>query len=280
MAWFYALLGWIGGVMTTVAGSWISSKIHVYHENKRTHRDEIKEKVLIPLRTGLEEHFRPLVFHQKPVVFVVPGATTELREEAKVTEDPAERGDVLVAAFPGALVFGPLDPALHEDANRNHFRELEGRVNEFVAAWTAHAGECHRWVLRIAHEILTKSGLEAFPNRTAGPGPKFYVMHYRLAVFIYERLFLLQTGRLELNCSALPCTLNGEECTIATGSREQLEALTEELDRLRVSEGATAHSLRNQAAELQKNFTGLTPALDLAIASKRLRGKCGLVTFF
>lgn len=41
----FAVGGVVTGVASTVVGSWISSKIHVYHENRRVHLEEIKQKV-------------------------------------------------------------------------------------------------------------------------------------------------------------------------------------------------------------------------------------------
>ena len=176
------LLVWIGGVGTTVAGSWISSKIHNYHEGRAAHLEEIKHKVLIPIREGLE-NFRPILFHQTPVVSV-GFAAKNYRENARVTEVPIESGPLLVAAFPGASIVGGTEPALLEDARSNHFRELMAEFDGFVRQYSAHSGELHVWVAKIAKEILERSGLPEFPNRDSGSQRNTYVMHYHLAVFV------------------------------------------------------------------------------------------------
>src|SRR6266566_6513979 len=64
----YALLGWAGGAASTVAGSWIASKIHVYHAHRDAHRDELKERVLIPLRDCLDNDYEPRAKFAKPIV--------------------------------------------------------------------------------------------------------------------------------------------------------------------------------------------------------------------
>lgn len=279
--WLFRLLAFIGGVASTVVGSWISSKFRVYHDNRKAHLDDLKQRVLVPLRDGLEQHFRPLVFHQTLVVFVLAGATTQFHEKAKATEDPTEQGDVLVAAFPSAKVFSLLDSALLQDASKSHFRKHMSQVDTFMRRWTAHAGECHRWALKTAEQILTRSGLLAFPPPcTTGPGSRPYVMHYRLAVFVYKRLFRIPTQALRTDQPDSYWTLNGEDSTLALGSKEQIDALVKALDNLLESEEATARTLRAQAGELQRSFQELTPELDHAVASRRLRGKCDLVTFF
>ena len=62
------LLFYVGGVASTIVGSLVSSKIRVYHDNRKSHLDDIKERVLTPLHDGLTEKHSSLVTHQSPVV--------------------------------------------------------------------------------------------------------------------------------------------------------------------------------------------------------------------
>jgi hypothetical protein len=275
------LLVWIGGVATTVAGAWIASKIRIYHDARKAHHEDLKQKVLAPLREGLETHFRSLVFHLTPVVSVQTGAATEFLEKAKATEPAEERGDVLVAAFPGSVVFGPLDSALLHDATKRHFRKQIDRVDKFVTRWMAYSGECHAWVRGMAQEILAKSGLPAFPNKEVSSSrPAPYAMQYRLAVFVYERLFRLPAGALTVAGYESYWTLSGQHATLAVGSKEQVDALLDLVNSRLTSEETTARVLRSKAGDLQKDFQELTPMLEYAIASRKLRKRCDLVTFF
>lgn len=184
----------------------------------------------------------------------------------------------MVAGFPGSLVFGPLDSALLQDATKGHFCKEMDRVNTFVNRWMVHAGECHSWIASVAREILTGSGLHAFSPTARERAP--YVMHYRLAVFVYKRLFRFPAAALRVEQADPFWTLNGENATLAFGSKEQMEMLVGLLDKLLASEEVTARTLREKAGEMQKSFQELTPMLDYAIASRRLRKRCDLVTFF
>jgi len=284
LEWLVRLLVYIGGVASAVVGSWVSSKIHVYHENRKAHLEDIKEKVLMPLRSGLE-HFKPFVFCQKAIVSVEHGPR-EYHEKARVSEYPTEEGPLLVAAFPGTRVFGLAEPALLQDATKNHFRNLMAKVDDFVKLWARHAGECHVWVARIANEILEKSGLAAFPNRAEGPEGTTYVMQYRLAAFLYERLFRISSSLVQQEeHESYPdensySTLKVGSITVARGHKDRLTSLVKELDRLLESENSTAERLRSQNGRLQEIFTEISQALDLAVASRRLRKRCDLVTFF
>jgi hypothetical protein len=275
------LLVWIGGAASTVSGAWVASKWHVYHDSRKAHLDDLKQRVLIPLRAGLEEHLRPLVFHLVPVAYVEMAATTEFHEKAAVTEAPTEEGDVLQGAYPGAVVFAPLDSALLEDARTSHFSKQFSRIDLVYARWTAHSGQCHIWVRDMAKEILTRSGLPAFPNRAPGAGYRPYVMHYRLAVFVYKRLFRIGKGWLiteDIDGSAWG--VSGDSARLAVGSKEQMERLVGLLNGLLKSEEATARTLKEKAGQVQADFLAALPPLDHAIASRRLRGRCDLVTFF
>lgn len=277
--WLVRLLAFIGGVVSTVAGSWISSKIHVYHDNRKAHLDDLKQRVLVPLRNGLEKHFRPLVFHQVPVVFVQLDATTQFDEKAKATEEPGKRGEVILGAFPSAAVFASLDSALLEDAKNGHFRNQLSEVDKFIRDWVAYAAECHRWVLKISREILTKSALPTYPP-LPGPGFSPYVMNHRLAVFVYMRLFRLPTTALRLEDLDNSSTLSGGSGTLALGSKTQVENVLKQIDALLESEEAIARTLRDKAGALQAAFQEIIPKLDYAAASRRLRKRCDLVTFF
>jgi hypothetical protein len=276
------LLVWVGGAASTVSGAWVASKWHVYHDSRKAHLEDIKQRVLIPLRAGLEQHFRPLVFHLVPVIYVQMAATTEFHEKAAVTEAPTEEGDVLQGAYPGAVVFAPLDSALLEDARKSHFSKQLSRIDSLYASWTAHSGQCHIWVRDMAKEILMRSGLPAFPNRVAPEYSAYrpYVMHYRLAVFVYKRLFRIGKGWLTTEHTDSLWGVSGDGATLAIGSKEQVESLVSILNGLLESQEATARALKDNAGQMQTDFLAALPPLDHAIASRRLRGRCDLVTFF
>jgi hypothetical protein len=54
------LLLYVSGVASTIVGSLVSSKIRVYHDNKKAHLDDIKQRVLTPLSHGLAEKYGSL----------------------------------------------------------------------------------------------------------------------------------------------------------------------------------------------------------------------------
>jgi hypothetical protein len=61
--WSIKALYYVSGVASTIVGSLLSSKIRVYHDARISHRDELKQKVLAPLRKNLEAHYLKTSIH-------------------------------------------------------------------------------------------------------------------------------------------------------------------------------------------------------------------------
>jgi hypothetical protein len=75
-------------------------------------------------------------------------------------------------------------------------------------------------------------------------------------------------------------TLNGDDATLALGTEEQISALLAHINKLREAEKGQAELLHSRFASLEKEFEELMPDLSYAIAVRRLRHRCDLVTFF
>jgi hypothetical protein len=263
------------GRATKFGDLWITNRIHTHDEQRAKHHEDLREKILTPLRDGLATHFKPLVALQVPMINI-QHAAKEYSDDAKVTEEPSKWGPVMVVPFPSAMVFGPLPSVLLEDARKNHYAKLMRSVDTFVNGYLGFAGELHRWVSRIAKQILTDSGLPMFPNPNQGP----YVMHYRLAKFVYLRTFRFETGVLRTEVDGQHSLLKGGDYTLAVGSADQIAAQVEHLNRLIDSEAAMGASLREKGGVLHSRFNDLLGEIEFAIASQRLYGRCDLVSSF
>jgi hypothetical protein len=93
------ILAYVGGVASTIVGSWVSSKIHVYQDNKKAHLEDIKQKVLVPLSDSLAREYTGLVTHRSSAVLEVWG-TRRRRETASITEHQSEDGPLLAITLP------------------------------------------------------------------------------------------------------------------------------------------------------------------------------------
>src|SRR5258708_11743681 len=66
--WLIRVLAFVGGVASTVVGSWVSSKIRVFHDNRKAHLEDLKQRVLIPLSEASGENFTQLFSHTSPLI--------------------------------------------------------------------------------------------------------------------------------------------------------------------------------------------------------------------
>lgn len=271
-------LGWIGGVATTTAGAWLSGRFHNYQQEWKEHREDLSENVLQPMRMGLLKYISPFLTGQSPIL-VTEHAATGFNFDASVTDDPEKYGPVLVAKFPTALVFGPIDSALLHDARTNHFPELFKKYDQIDRDWMAYCADCHIWAMRLARKIQESSGLPAFPSSDPRGS---YVMHYSLAVFIYIRLFRFGTGAIQKEDKEMHPPhfwLKGGSYTLAVGTSEQMDALIANLDKLQQSEAEAASPLREKAGVLHSRYVKFLEELDYAIATRQLHGRCEFVRF-
>jgi len=269
-------LAYLGGVASTLVGSWISSKIHVYQDNRKAHLEDIKQKVLIPLSYVLANQYSALVTHQSPAVLEEWGARRH-KETASVTEHQSDDGPLLAIALPDMMA--GVDPALYADAKKNHFSKLLKQAEAFSETWRAHATECHAWVVRLADEILVKSQMEPFPVSQFGM-PN--VNHLKLGLFVYRRLFCFSQHSLLIharNAQNNQWIIEGFQGTSAEGTEQQLRALVSALDDLVAKEKQTADSLQAKAYTVEQKVSALRSELNYAIASRRLRKRCDLVPF-
>jgi len=269
---------WIGGVATTTAGAWISSRFHNYQQEWKDHRDELREKVLQPMRMGLVKYISPFLCGQAPIL-VTEHAATGFDFDASVTDAPEKYGPVLVAKFPTAFVFGPIDSALLHDARTNHLRKLFAKFDQIDRDWMTYCADCHIWAMKVARKIPEGSGLPPFPNSDPR-GP--YVMHYQLAVFLYNRLFHFPTVVLrkeENDSQSAHCWLKGDPYTLAAGTPEQIDTLIADLNKLQRSENEAVTPLRDRAGTLQSRYTTFMEELEYAIATRRFHGGCEFVKF-
>jgi len=270
---FVRFLLYLAGILSTVVGSWVASKIHAYHDNRRLHHDDLKQKVLVPLLDGIQSHYAPLLSHTHDVVQVQHGQLRR-NEHAKVTEDAEAYGPRIQSIDPASTVEAAVNTALLEDARRNHYRNLVEDWEVFRAGWTEYARKCEEWVIAMAARILNDSGL---PSHPAPQGP--YVMESNLAVFLYLRLLGRPSSTLRKDRQGERYFLVGVG-TQALGSEVQIDGLLSLLNSLMETQQGTARSLLNQSRLLEDGLRRLLQKLSLAAAERSFRGRCRVVRFF
>jgi hypothetical protein len=274
----YALVGWVGGVATTVAGSWVATKIHVYHAHRDSHRDELRTSVLEPLLACLRDKILPLARIAVPLV--EGGATqTIYHENARSTEPDYGNGEALIIEAPWNNFKYHVDPVLYEDARTRHFGDLIRRVEDFARAWEKYTDEVTDWVGELSQRITETAGL---PPLAYGPGARFYAASRHIAVFIYKRIFHIPVRPLYRAPSAGgEVSLTDEKgVTVAYALSDKITEVVNLTNAMIANEKPRGPALLSKARNLSSQLDGIIPAVQLAIASKKLKKRCVLVRFF
>jgi|HubBroStandDraft_6_1064221.scaffolds.fasta_scaffold08260_4 hypothetical protein len=276
--WVYMLMGWVAGSASTVAGSWIASKIYLYHAHRDAHRDKLKERVLAPLLEYLENQFRPLVTFSAPTL---EARWTELafNEGAGSTEEPRGFGEVLETVNPWWEFKSAADEALYHDARSHHFQALIRRSEEFASGWQGYCESLLQWIHEMAREIERATEL---PPLKLGPGERGYAAHVHLAMFVYKRVSQLQSGSLSRSStgSSFYALSDAGGVTVALAAAPKIEHVILVVDALINSEQSKGDSFAERAGQLSAQLDALIGELKLAVASTSLPGRCGLVRFF
>jgi hypothetical protein len=274
----FALIGWVGGVATTIAGSWIASKIHVYHAHRDAHRDEIRTLVLEPLLACLRDKLLPLVRIANPLL---EGGSTQTfyNENASSTEPDYAEGEALVIEVPWKKFRDTVDPVLYEDAKTRHFKDLIRRIEDFARAWEKYTDEVTDWVGEMSRRIAVTSVL---PSLSHGRGVKFYAASRHIAVFIYKRIFQIPVRPLfrgpDAGGEAILTDENG--VSVAYALPKQITDLVALTNTIIADQKHRGPAFLSKARDMSSQLDGIIPAVQLAIADKKLKKRCGLVRFF
>ena len=266
--WSIKSLYYVGGVASTVLGSLASSKIRVYHDARNSHRDELKQKVLAPLHDNLSVYFgnpRFNVLHQAQTrnPDALSGEYPKTSERTVTLQRLGDRVDI--------------DGVLLEDARCHHYKSIAASWDAFVAAWGSQVAKQKEFIEAIANEILAASNLPAFPTATfSGP----YIMHWYIGIFIHNRLVLDAETRLEIQSRSGDFVISDNNLTeVAKGTENAMKNVVHWIDGLLVTRRTQANGLREGLAKLNDQRSSLNHQLDLAIAEKKLRHRCSLVSF-
>jgi len=271
----------VGGAASTVVGSWISSKIRLYDDDRKSHHQELKDKVLLPLRDLLAEQ-QKLFGHQVPVLTEKWGPSRMPILDARPDQDAFESGAFLHVNDPWPAAFSRLDRALAEDAKRVHYKKLMAEIAALSSSWKTHTAHCSMWVGKIGFEILDASNMNPYQPPYQPP----YVNHLRLAVWIYRRLFHIPTDALRQSNQGQYWSIEGAPTVpavsgIATLAKEEHNRLLmEAIEKITSANRERAVALRREAEAIANQADYLRSKLEYEMAKKKLRKHCDLVKFF
>lgn len=265
------LFGIIIGVVTTVIGSWVVSRIHLYQEARNAHRDEIKEQVLEPLRTTLMTRPTSLFFSAE-------FTARSYDHRASAEQAPTKHGYVLRLSGASLGSTTGVDDALFEDARTHHHQALMAAWRHLTSSWAAHVDRWRAFIDHTADDMLSASGIQPFPTENSVARP--YVRHLTLAVFIQARLQGTGETNLRVVRAGNEALLTDGSANLASGSFEQMQKLLTWINDKMVSARPLANRLALEFGELQAECAEVSRQFSLAIAAKKLSRDCPLVRFW
>ena len=266
------LFGIIIGVVTTVIGSWVVSRIHLYQEARNAHRDEIKEKFWS--HCAAHPMTRPTSFSSPP----------NSPRGAMTTELPRNRlrpNMVMSCGYRGRLSAQQsgvdrcaVRRRTHSSSSGPHGRlaephEFMGRPCRSMAA---------RSSITRRRTCVSASGIQPFPPKIRLSRP--YVRHLTLAVFIQARLQGTGETSLRVVRAGNEALLTDGSANLASGSFEQMQKLLTWINDKMVSARPLANRLALEFGELQAECAEVSRQFSLAIAAKKLSRDCPLVRFW
>ena len=247
VAWTVKLGYYCAGAASTLIAAWASSKIHIYHEARNSHRDELKEQILEPLRTILEKYEAPR--------FSIQYGVQQYNAGARADEAPQTHGPLLTVDDPGLDAYEFLSAALLEDARIHHYKNLLADWEKIRDSWTVHIDRTRKWILTTARQIAAVTGLPPFPP-SDNKSP--YVMHLKLAVFCWARIVQSSTTALTLDRFHRSQMLYDGETCVATGPFEVITTVPAMIDQIIEARRSDASQIRDELAELQSGSQSLS----------------------
>ena len=273
------LLVWTGGVATTIAGSWVANKIRLYHDDRKSHHQELRENVLLPLHDLLAKN-QALFEHKAPVI-VEKWARLRTRD-ARPDQDDVVYGPVLQSENPWPDVIASMDRALFEDAASVHYKNVMTEIRGLAVSWRTYAESCLTWVSEIGVQVLDVSKMNPYQPPYNAP----YVNHLRLAVWIYRRLFHLPTDVLHQSNQGQYWSIEGAPTVPSVSgvstlaNEEQNTMLIQAIETISLANSERATVLQRESKVIASRADALRSKLEYEMAKKRLRNRCVLVKFF
>ena len=183
---------------------------------------------------------------------------------------------------PLTKALGSLDCALFQDAKDGHYSAILLKFLMLAGSWKVHCQRCVNWISEISDGILKTSQMNSYPSSIVPP----YVLDLRLGVFVYRRLFDLDTGALRKQPQGQYWSIEGAPTvpnvmgSACMANEDEIERLLEIVNQSITSNREYAAQLKDEAQQIHDHAVELRRKLELAIASKKLRKSCDLVPFF
>lgn len=279
-------------IATLVAG-WFAhvffDRKHQQNEARKTHTDQLKNNVILPLLKQFEIYYLPLINKErsniietteKVIVDSAPLGTyganyrqvlaletiNDIVEQLKMNSRMPE-----VDGHPATTeLLNPVEE-LYSDLRQNHETELINDLEMFSSDFAKYNASCLRYVVEIRNNLIEEIGLPEMDYMNQAPG----INANAFALFIWKRHSNIGVSDSHISGDDNNIQIYAEHKIVARGSKQQIEKCQKIIDRI-LADKEKAVALLNLATDMDlgKRTLDLKQRLSILSFHNSVSGNC------
>ena len=273
------IAAWITAIATAVTAFaiFLVERSRRRYERQEGHLQHIKKVVVDHLNSLLISHYFPVLDRKQGILKV--RVDPIYLEGSPSTEVPIGWKPVLSVKTHELPVAGAAEhqktyPYLYADVKRNHFPQLVNKWELFTNQFEELGHKSLEMGLRLAKELQEIIGLppsSGLPNQQGA-----WVNYLRLSVFLYERVWGIPAGVLNIGEESGKWILRWFSDAFGQGTKEEMENCRRVVDSILASEKISIQSasLKKQALDLKPEAISLREELEQLSLKNKLPGRC------
>jgi len=274
----------VSAVISFFAGIF-TERLRQKHSKKDAHFQEIKTIVLGYIQDQLVDHYLRILESKEGALVIGSEQITKLEETSSsyqvVLWKPVLRVKPpqisCVSSVGGTFELQRHEetyPHLYRDAKERHFSKLFIRWEQLDSRFHVFCVGCLELCQHLAKKLEESIRV---PLRVESSQQENWVNYPRLSVFIYERLFGVSNGGLNLYEQPIKWRLDwyGDQC--GQGTKDEMERCKEIVDSLLKSEKASAKPFIEEARRLKPDLIAIKDELERLVLQRSLPGRCEYV---
>jgi len=275
--------------IASILSAYLVTRFRGAQERKKQHLKEIKDKVLQPLKEGIERYYLPALEKKKVNIKI----DTKSKPAKFVTEEDYKKANkrleftfIILEPKEAPLAYGTVEPLgklpsfvpdlkFYSCVKKKHFPSFIRQWEEFKQKFDTYNKRSLEIAEKIKEEIKEKTNLPSFQGSHGGADP--WISEYDVSLFILKKSLQkdysdLLTTKEETNIS----TLYVGTKQVAQGGNLQIKKCVRVIKELIKSaqKEEQIKELVKQADVLVPEVKRLRDKVEILLRQKRLPGKC------
>lgn len=249
------------GVVSLVLGYMVrllQDRYSQRYQRAQSHFKDIKQQVIRPLLTALEQEYFPMLRLQKSYIY--HGITIYEHESQRM---------VLRSLAPINLGAPGVNEVLFQDVKTNHYPKLVGMWENFSNQVNECNKDCVEYCSSLAEEVANGMSLEPWisEEQTHWHDPE------GLAVYTLKRQLGIERNKLRLKMWENPPRLEDSTRILAQGTESQLNDCVSFIGSI-VNDTPRIEPILSRLTKLHTEASHLETELQQVVVSQRLEGSC------